>query len=56
MEDSVCQHETKIMFSIKNTELNSARKKQYTSCKMFQIDISCRFGSSCAYLNFDHSA
>ena len=30
-------------------------EKTPKSCKRFQIDISCRFGSSCAYFHLDHS-
>ena len=50
MEDSVCHHEKFEYFKFKCFE-----NKHQKSYKRFQIDISCRFGSSCAYFHIDNS-
>ena len=36
-------------------QIKSCKNKHPNSCKRFQIDISCKFGSSCAYLYLDHA-
>ena len=54
MEDSFCHHEKFGYCKLKN-QIKLVKNKHQTSCKRFEIDVYCRFGSSCAYLHTDNS-
>ena len=54
MGDSICHHE-KFGYCKFKDQIKFFKNKHQTSCKRFLIKISCRFGSSCAYVHLDHS-
>ena len=55
MEDSVCYHEKNLMLAVNKPYEFLQQKHTEKNCKRFQIAIACRFGSSCEYLNLDHT-
>ena len=54
IEDSACRRK-KFGYCKLKDEINFVKNKHQKNCKMFQIDISCRFGRSCTYLHIDNS-